>query len=119
MQINNVLSNPGSPRPLRTPKGDPPPDQPKGDTWCKAGTAGVAALSGAGLGYAGFHGGAVAGGLLGMVLTPANAGIGDPGLLGNVLTGLQVGAVTGALVGAVGGVCLVYLVADLLKSPEA
>jgi len=116
MQINHVLSNPGSPRPLRRPEGNPPPNDPKGDGWCQAGTAGAAVLSAAGLGYAGFHGGAAAGGLLGLALTQPGAGLGDPGLLGNVLTGLRVGAVTGALVGAAGGVCLVYLVADLLKS---
>lgn len=119
MQINNVLSNPGTPRPLRTPKGEPPPNQPPGDGWSQAGTAGAAVLSAAGLGYAGFHGGAAAGGLLGLVLTQPGAGLGDPGLLGNVVTGLRVGAVTGALVGAAGGACLVYLVADLLKNPEA
>lgn len=119
MQVNNVLSN--QPRALRAPKQPdaPPPQEPKGDGWCKAGTAGVAVLTGAGLGYAGAHGGAVAGGLLGLMLTQPGSGLGDPGLLGNIGTGLQVGAISGALIGFAGGISLVYLISEALKSPQA
>ena len=113
MQINNVLSQ--TPRTLRTPKRDQPegPGEPRGDGWV---TAGAAVVAGAGLGYAGAHGGAVAGGLLGLVLTPSGSGFGNPGLLGNIGTGLQVGAVAGALIGVAGGVSLVYLISEALKS---
>lgn len=120
MQISNVFSN--QPRALRSPKRDqpegPPPGEPRGDGWCKAGTAGVALLTGAGLGYAGAHGGAVAGGLLGLMLTQPGSGLGDPGLLGNIATGLQVGAISGALIGLAGGVSLVYLISEALKSGQ-
>lgn len=120
MQVQNVLSNP--PRALRASKREqpegPPPGDPRGDGWCKAGTAGVALLAGAGLGYAGAHGGAVAGGLLGLMLTQPGSGFGDPGLLGNIGTGLQVGAISGALIGVAGGISLVYLISEALKSGQ-
>lgn len=116
MQVHNVLSN--QPRALRAPKqpDSPPPQDPGGDGWCKAGTAGVAVLTGAGLGYAGAHGGAVAGGLLGLMLTQPGSGLGDPGLLGNIGTGLHVGAISGALIGFAGGISLVYLISEALHS---
>ncbi|MBS2038221.1 hypothetical protein JST97_24765 [bacterium] len=119
MQLGNVHQFPTFSRPLRRPNhqqpGGQPPEQPQGDGWCQAGKAGAAVLSAAGLGYAGFHGGAMAGGLLGLMLTQPGSGLGDPGLLGNVVTGLRVGAISGALIGAAGGACLVYLISDLLQ----
>lgn len=116
MQVNNVLSN--QPRVLRAPKREQPepPQDPRGDGWCKAGTAGLALLTGAGLGYAGANGGAVAGGLLGLMLTQPGSGLGSPGLLGNIGTGMHIGAISGALIGVAGGVSLVYLISEALKS---
>lgn len=120
MQLGNVRQFHNIQRPLLQSKdqqpGGPPPEQPHGDGWCTAGKAGAAIISAAGLGYAGFHGGAMAGGLLGLMLTQPGAGLGNPGLLGNIVTGLQVGAISGAIIGAAGGASLVYLIADLLKS---
>ncbi len=120
MQLSNVQTQQFPARPLRVlkndqPGGAEPPQQPHGDGWCQAGKAGAALLTGAGLGYAGLHGGAAAGGLLGLYLTQPGAGLGDPGLLGNVLTGVRVGAISGALIGAIGGACLVYAISDLIS----
>lgn len=120
MQLSNVQTQQFPARPLRVLKNDPPgggepPQQPRGDGWCQAGKAGAAVLTGAGLGYAGFHGGAMAGALLGLTLTPPGAGLGEPGLLGNILTGVRVGAISGAVIGAVGGACLVYVISDLIS----
>ena len=53
--------------------------------------------------------------MLGLMLTQPGSGLGDPGLLGNILTGVRVGAISGAVIGAAGGACLVYLISDLLK----
>jgi hypothetical protein len=113
MQVSNHFSR--APRILNTPKREHPkgPDEPRGDGFL---TAGAAALAGAGLGYAGAHGGAVAGGLLGLMLTPSGSSLGSSGLLGNIGMGMQIGAVSGALIGVAGGASLVYLISEALKS---
>ena len=119
MQINSVLHNrPLAPqRNLKLNQPTPPPPEPNGgDGWCQAGKAGAAVLCATGMGALGFQGGARAGMVLGLMLTRPGSGLGVPGLLGNVLTGLRVGAITGTLVGAAAGASLVYLISDAMQS---
>lgn len=123
MQVSNVLQG-NAMRPNRapqqppTPPGDEPPQPPQGDGWSQAGTAGAAVLAGAGFGFLGFHAGVRGGAMLGLLLTQPGSGLGDPGLLGNVLTGVRVGAIAGTLVGAAAGVSLVYLAREAMKENQ-
>lgn len=122
MQVNSVLQNhtvrPNRALKLNEPGGEPPHQPEGGDGWSKAGTAGAAVLSAAGMGFLGLHAGVRTGAILGLMLTQPGSGLGDPGLLGNVLTGVRVGAIAGTVIGAAAGASLVYLISEAMKQGE-
>jgi hypothetical protein len=106
-----IRQNPGNPppRPPRRPALEPNPWTPTEVVVTGAAATGAAL----GLGYLGFDAGLGAGALAGLLLTRPGGS-----LLNNVTLGVKIGAVAGPVLGALGGVSLVYLLADALKNPS-
>ena len=112
MQIRQNQTGPS--RKLSRPKAPEPP--PEGNPWTPTeivATSVAATGASIGLGYLGFEAGMGSGAMLGLLLTRPGGS-----LLHNITLGVQIGAVAGPVIGALGGASLVYLLADALKNPD-
>ncbi len=95
-----------------------PAPAPPADKFEIASSVAGAAVLGAGVGWLGVEAGGRAGFMLGMMLTPQGAGLGQ--LLTNTLEGVRIGIIAGGLLGVAAGVTLgVVAGAELYKAYKA